>query len=193
NSVLETGKLQVRKTKKLLDDNLMGEIGSTFSGKFYRNFFVQILISNARKLENSKFWKEKNYKLSDEVIQKLLTDDYIISNKLEEFIGEKGVLSFQNDAHFRSAQLIEEDKTLLLNLPKEDGFKGIIESVNDIRDLLQNKLEDFVKEDMLSYLYDSTLSKETVSKLNEYYARTGEYMTLSERKNIDLGSKGANL
>ena len=85
--VLDKAKEQVHKTKQLFIDTLTGEMGSTFTGKFYRNFFAQLFIANAKKLEQSEFWIEKDYHLSDELIEKLLKDNYIVSNELTKYIG----------------------------------------------------------------------------------------------------------
>ena len=53
--VLDKARLQVRKTKKLIYDALTGEMGNTFTGKFYRNFFAQLLIANAAKVISKSF------------------------------------------------------------------------------------------------------------------------------------------
>lgn len=149
--VLDKARKQVQKTKELFIDSLTGEMGDTFTGKFYRNFFAQLLISNAKKLDQSEFWNEKNYGLSDEIIEKLLKDDYVISNELKKYIGDGAILSFQKNAFHRSAHL--EDDVLLLNLTEKDGYEGLVIPIKDMRHWIQEEPNDFIKEDMLSYQY----------------------------------------
>lgn len=149
--VLGKAKEQVQKTKQLFRETLTGEMGSTFTGKFYRNFFAQLFIANAKKLEQSKFWVEKNYFLSDELIEKLLKDDYQVSDRLTKYIGDGAILSFQKDAFHRSAKL--EEDILLLNLTEKDGYEGLVFPIKKMRHWIQEKDNDFLKEDMLSSKY----------------------------------------
>ena len=151
NLTLEKARKQVIKTKNLIIDSLTGEKGNTFEGKFYRNFFVQLFIANARKLYYNDFWLEKNYKLADETVERLLKDDFKISNELVRFIGEGAILSFQKDAYHRSAFL--ENDVLLLNLIEYDGFNGLIQPIEEMRHWIQEETNDLIKEDMLSYKY----------------------------------------
>ena len=149
--VINKARSQVKNTKSIFTDALTGEMGETFSGRFYRNFFAQLVISNAKKLEQSEFWIEKDYSLSDVVIEKLLKDDYIVSDSLSKYIGEGAILSFQKDAYHRSALL--EDEVLLLNLTEKDGYEGLIESIKQMRTWIHDEKNDFIKEDMLTHKY----------------------------------------
>jgi DNA phosphorothioation-dependent restriction protein DptH len=149
--VLEKARKQVEQTKTLFIETLTGETGGTFSGKFYRNFFAQLLIANAQKLSHSEFWTQKDYELSNEIIEKLIKDEYVISNRLTEFIGEGAILSFQKDAFHRSAEL--DSDVLLLNLTEKDGYEGLVSPIKDLRHWIQEEPNDFIKEDMLSYKY----------------------------------------
>ena len=151
--VLSKAHEQVKKTNSLIMETLTGEMGSTFTGRFYRNFFAQLFIANAKKLDQNHFWEEKNYQLSDEIIEKLLKDDYQISNQLNEYIGDGAILSFQKNAFHRSAQL--ENNVLLLNLTEKDGYEGLVSPIKDMRDWIQVKDNDFIKEEMLSNRYQS--------------------------------------
>ncbi|WP_077622435.1 DNA phosphorothioation-dependent restriction protein DptH [Sediminibacillus massiliensis] len=151
STVLDKARDQVRKTKSLLLDTLTGEVGDTFKGKFYRNFFSQLVISNAQKLDQSEFWNEKNYHLSDEIVEKLLKDQYTVSNELQKFAGDGAILSFQKDAYHRSAA--QDEDILLINLTEYDGYKGLVYPISAMRHWVQEKPNDFIKEDMLSYKY----------------------------------------
>ncbi|WP_404458416.1 DNA phosphorothioation-dependent restriction protein DptH [Oceanobacillus kapialis] len=158
NTVLDKARLQVYKTKKLLMDTLTGELGKSFKGKFYRNFFTQLIISNSQKLSQSDFWSEKDYELGDLVIEKLQKDEYTISDGISNFVGEGAILSFQKDAYHRSAVI--DDGVLLLNLTEYDGYKGLVHPIEDTRNWIQDEPNDFIKEDMLSYRYKVQTNEE---------------------------------
>ncbi|MBM7691630.1 DNA phosphorothioation-dependent restriction protein DptH [Peribacillus deserti] len=149
--VLDKARNQVQKTKKLLIDTLTGEMGDTFTGRFYRNFFAQLLISNAQKLEQSGFWSDKPYNLTGEIIEKLLKDDFNVSNELTQYIGDGAILSFQKDATHRSAAL--DENVLILNLTEHDGYDGLVKPIKQMWQWIQHQDNDFIKEDMLSYKY----------------------------------------
>lgn len=173
SDVLDKARSQVINTKKVFTDALTGEMGEKFTGKFYRNFFAQLFISNAKKLEQSDFWMRKNYLLSDEIIEQLLNDEYTVANNLTKFIGEGAILSFQKDSFHRSAHL--EDDVLLLNLTEKDGYEGLVVPIEDMRLWIQEKSSDFIKEDMLSYQYKSNDQEKVPSSLETPQAiETGE-------------------
>lgn len=151
NDVMKKALEQVHKTKKVILDTLTGEKGESFTGKFYKNFFVQLLIANARKLEISNLWPQKNYHISDDMVEKLLKAEYKIGEHLTPFIGEGSVLSFKKEAHVRSVN--KEDNVLIMNLPEQDGYEGLVKSISDLWNWIQREETDFVKEDMLSTLY----------------------------------------
>lgn len=150
-NVLDKAKEQAVKTKKLFDQVLTGDEGDTFRGRFYRNFFVQLFIANAKKLAQSDFWNEKHYELSDEMIEKLLKNQFSISNSLEPYIGKGGILSFRKDAIYRSAH--KEDDVLLLDFTMMDGYSGLVKPMKEMRDWMQLEQTDLIKEDMLSRHY----------------------------------------
>ncbi|MFN7252935.1 MAG: DNA phosphorothioation-dependent restriction protein DptH [Anaerobacillus sp.] len=151
NDVLEKARKQVKQTKKLLNEALLNTTDNSFTKKFYRNFFIQLFISNAKKLQQNGLWDEKNYNLSDDVIERLNKDQYVVSNDLDQIIGEGAILSFQRDAYHRSASL--EDGITLINLLLFDGFNALVNSIESMHNRIQTKDTDFVKENFLSYQY----------------------------------------
>lgn len=167
NQTINKGINQVLTTKSNIISQLTGENGQKFSGKFYRNFFVHLFLVNARKMNQNKVWEEKNYKLDEEIIQKLLQDQYVIDDSLQEYIGAGAIVSFQKGAFHRSAELI--NGVLLLRLIEEDGYEGLIKSSKEINKWLHGGSSDFIMEDMIAYSY----------KVDEFVAATSEDDTLS--------------
>lgn len=160
NDVMKKALAQVEQTKKVITDALTGEMGESFSGHFYKNFFVQLLLANAKKIDISKLWPEKDYKFSDETLERLLKFNYKIGEHLHPYIGEGAILSFKKDAHIRSVE--KENNILIMNLPEQDGYQGLVNSISRLRNWIQEKETDFVKEEMLSHRYVSNGNTITV-------------------------------
>ncbi|MFD1739509.1 DNA phosphorothioation-dependent restriction protein DptH [Bacillus salitolerans] len=153
-NVYDRAKEQIMNTRKLLDEELsFKEIDGkpAFRNLFYRNFFSQIFIANAKKIAQSELWPECDYHLTDDVVEKLLSDVYEVSTELKGLIGNGAILSFKKDAYLRSSSL--EDNVMIINLTLNDGFNGIVESIQQLTDRIQSGRSDFVKERLISYNY----------------------------------------
>ncbi|UGB33145.1 ATP-binding protein [Metabacillus sp. B2-18] len=161
NDVLDKARNQVKHTKKLFKEVIIDSESKKFTSKFYRNFFVQLFISNAKKIAQSGLWDDKDYYLSDFILEKLYKDQYEVSDELDSYIGEGAILSFQRDAYYRSAYL--DEGITLLGLTETDGYLGLVQSIEDMHKWIQTKENDFVKEALLSYVYNP-LNKKTEDK-----------------------------
>lgn len=151
STVIEKAKDQVQKTKKLIVDALTNP-NQPFTSMFYRYFFAQLFISNAQKLDKSEFWPEKErYRLKIEQVEKLLKDDFVISNDVNSIIGFGAILSFEKAAYVRSSYI--EDGITYLKLPEEDGYNILTKSMENTRTWIQYQKNDFIKERMLSSIY----------------------------------------
>ena len=193
NDVMKKALEQVNQTKKVIVDTLTGEKGESFTGQFYKNFFVQLLIANARKLEISGLWPEKNYNISDGLIEKLLKTDYKIGEHLTPFIGEGSILSFKKEAHIRSVN--KEESVLVMNLPEQDGYEGLVKSIKNLWHWIQYEETDFVREDMLSAGYKPSESSNAVLvspgvKYEVEIDRSSKEMENSESTNKPLDGFG---
>jgi DNA phosphorothioation-dependent restriction protein DptH len=151
-SVIAKAKEQINKTRSIIDEKLL-EINEekTFLNKFFRNFFVQILLLNSKKFSVNEVWPEKSFDIIETITDKLLNDQYEISKELEPFIGTGAVISFKKDNFWRGV-LIEED-ILVINLTEEDAYKGVIENLEDIKNRIQLGKTDFNVDKLLSAKY----------------------------------------
>lgn len=152
-NVIEKGMNQIDKTYKLLKEQLsqfiyQGE--KVFKNKFFRNFFIQLLIANEQKLSVNNVWKEKNLERIEDIKRVLLNDMYEVSFELEEYIGKGALISFKKDNHWRSMN-IYEDK-LHIELTEYDAYFGVKKDLQemheeiyegnidlDVNELLENK------------------------------------------------------
>lgn len=157
SNTIDKAKIQVDKTYNLLKEQLLGELNdnelreSGFKNKFFRNFFIQLLLSNQKKLIINNIWKEKELEKINEIKKYLLNDKYNISFSLEEFIGKGAIISFKKDNAWRSIK-VEEEK-LFIELTEEDAYTGIGRSVNDIYNEIYEGKADIRIDDLLLNKY----------------------------------------
>lgn len=170
SDTISKAKAQVSHTKTILLDALLDKDKETFKQKFYKNFFVQLLISNANKMVQGGIWDQKGYNLHEAVIEKLVKLDFEISDHLTPYIGKGAVVSFKEGLSSRTAYLDEEIN--IINFSKEDGFNGIVKDMEQIRNWLHFEETDFIKERLLIHQY-----------LNQANTESGEI------KNIEVGTE----
>lgn len=155
-TVISKAKEQIDKVTELLHNNLSNN--GTFTNRFYRNFFARLLISTANKLKKADFWPEKNYQLSDHVLNSLINENYDISRKLEPIIGKGAVLSFKKESYIKEKELT--NNVLYLTLLEDDGYYGLIQSIKVLSKNLRQGRSDFVKEELLYYNYKTDVLAE---------------------------------
>lgn len=154
-SVIDKGMIQVEKTYDVLKEQLLPVTDGdrkVFKNKFFRNFFIKLLVSNAQKLIFNNLWDEKNIGKINEIKKYLLNDDYEVSFELEKYIGKGAVISFKKDNHWRSAK--KEDGILLVELTENDAYQGVAKSINEIYTEFEKGENDISLE---SLLYNKSL------------------------------------
>lgn len=157
DSTIAKAKEQINKTHKLFSTQLskVDEDGEfLFKNKFFRNFFVQLLIANAQKFISSKIWPEKNYEKVEELKESLLNDKYEFSNEINQWIGKGAVLSFKKEQTWRSVKL--EEDILLVDLTEEDGYQGVMTEIQTLKENIINGKTDIRVENLLAYNYKTS-------------------------------------
>lgn len=142
---------QVNQTKKIILDALINDYPNTFKEMFYKNFFVQLLLSNINKLVQGDIWPEKQYQLSQQVVEKLLKLDFVITDHLTDYIGKGAVVSFKEGRSTRAVYL--EDQIQMIDFSQEDGFNGIVKSMEPTNEWIHNGENDLIKSRFLKNLY----------------------------------------
>lgn len=159
---INKGKNQLNETYNLLKNQLkqFDNEGSEFKNKFFRNFFIQIFISNAEKLNINHIWDEKDFSRIEEFKSKLLNDDYIISYILEDKIGKGTLVSFKRDCF--NASIAKEDGLQIIELPMENAYLGLVDTIEDMRKKIQSNSTDIEASDLL--FNDNDLGKFDIPK-----------------------------
>jgi DNA phosphorothioation-dependent restriction protein DptH len=196
NQVLDKAKDQIKNTKQLLIsalEKINSHMQTSFKSLFYRNFFAQLFISNAKKIAQSGFWEEKDYQLSEKIIEKLLKDQYFISLELETIIGKGAIMSFQKDAYHRSSYL--DDSITIVNLTEFDGYYGLVKPIESLKTWIQEGKSDFVAERLLSYNYReinrerSNVNVVTDNLYPEKQLKQQDYLTTSNLYSLETGGQ----
>ena len=184
--VIAKAKHQVHSTKSLLMRELISQDRPVFKQKFYKNFFVHLLLANANKMVQGGIWNEKGYGLSDGTVERLMKLEFEISNHLTEFIGEGAIISFQKDASHRSAYI--EDNVQIVKFTMEDGYAGLVQSMPEAMQWLQHDTNDFIKARLLSQNYTSNVVEyEEISTLEKSVQKVeGEPVESAQPKETDI-------
>lgn len=147
SSVRDKALKQTETTLKLFNDFLL-EGEKTFLTKVYRTFFAKLCIINADKLNLYNIWPEKDWSLiTQSYREKLLNDDFVITNSLNDHIGCAGVMLFTKDQTGVTQREIERMSSgiQVVTMLEDDAYTLLLNSIPQIN-------EKFVKA-------DSTLDK----------------------------------
>ncbi|WP_046228167.1 DNA phosphorothioation-dependent restriction protein DptH [Paenibacillus dauci] len=153
NAVYEKAISQVKQTQQLLIEFLTDE--DSFTAKLYRNFFIQLAIASAEKMNLYNIWPEQYWEniTNSELRGRLLNDDYTISTHLQNYIGDGSVISFKKDTVFN--EIKHNEQVMIFNYPERSGYDFIIKSIEDIKNHLQSAYGDIPTEQLLCNLYSS--------------------------------------
>lgn len=184
--VILKAKEQVNQTKNILLNALVNDYAGTFKEMFYKNFFVQLLLSNINKLVQGDIWPEKNYQLSQRVVEKLLKLDFVITDHLTEHIGKGAVVSFKEGRSTRAVYL--DDEIQMIDFSQEDGFNGIVKNMESTNEWIHNGENDLIKDRFLKNRYthpDIESEGEVVASTPPILIDIGEDRAIIEDQVID--------
>lgn len=151
DNVVDKAHKQIEKTYKLLNEQLFSNLeNARFRNKFYRNFFMQIALTNEQKLKLNGLFDDKEIEKIESLKSRFLNDDYKISGDLKSYIGRGAIVSFKQDNPYRSVYLEEGD--YIIELTEDDAYYGLLKSFEDINDEIQNDKTDIKPEELLSHV-----------------------------------------
>lgn len=173
-STIVKAKEQINKTQQLFKAQLAKyneDDQALFKNEFFRNFFIQLLLSNAEKLIDNDIWPEKDYSRIHILKEKLLNDDYLLSNHLQPFIGKGAVLSFKKEQTWRSVRL--DDDILVVDLTEDDGYSGVITEIETLKTNIRSAKTDIKPESLLFHKYRFKIVDPTDSRSDDVMGISG--------------------
>lgn len=129
---------QAKATKKIFNELLYPkEENLTATQNVYNNFLMQLVITSAEKLNLYNVCNEENWNsvIDSDIRKILLNEEYVVTDSLEESIGEAAVISFKDGNHGESVRL--EDNVLVIEMSEQDGIEFITKTVKEIRSIVK--------------------------------------------------------
>ncbi len=179
---LTKAKEQIKRTRKIFDDNLLKlEHPNFIQNKVYRNFIVQLAIVSAEKMNLYHVWESQDWEqiVNTDTRGKLLNDDFVVSTSLRDTLGDGIVLSFKKGGIKRTAE--REESITTLRFLESDGRKYVTKSVDDIYsemllmpEVFGSMLGNFSSEGFVDPIYDVSSADDSPINTDEldYYDYT---------------------
>lgn len=144
---------QANNTSNLLEKALIEFTNekSPILKKFYKQFFMNLTLINAKLLALSKTI-DLNLDQLNQIRGKLLNNDFIITKSLNELIGKGCVTIFSSQNAICSFQ-IQKDNIAILNFPLDYMRNDVLNSVDKIRDNIVSGKWDTIRTSCLSENY----------------------------------------
>lgn len=187
SNAIQKAKEQINKTHDLIKTQLsQDEEHPSFKNEFFRNFFIQIMLSNTEKLIENKIWETKDYRNIYKVSERLLNGEYKIGNHLNPFIGIGAVLSFKKDQSWKSIN--QEENILLVDLTEEDGYNGVITEIEQLKNNIQTGKTDINPLTLLTNKYQLKRDSSPQRAIEDFTVNqlaaenVGEYLLDNEKK-----------
>ena len=106
--------------------------------KVNRNFMMQLVINSCKKMQVYHVDDSQNWNIVlDELREKLLNEDYVISNSIREVIGNGAVLSFKRGLVQRKTSF-KEGVINFIEVPETDEYALILAPVGEILENIDN-------------------------------------------------------
>lgn len=150
SSIIEKGKKQLKNIFNDIFSNVEKSSDSQFRNKFFRNFFIQLLLANEQKLYLNNIWDEKQLCKINALKDKLLNDKYDVSFGLKNELGIGSLVSFKKNVSNITYYKDDED-ILIIEFPKDFAYSGLIDSIEEIHEKFINGKTDIHPNKLLYY------------------------------------------
>jgi len=175
SNLIKKGIEQGRRTATIIREHLRKD---SFLAEFYKNFFAKIVLANSKKLKIFNVWENQNWDLVlNDYRQKLLNNDFIVSNRFDKSIGKFGVFYFGTDNFTREIKTNYD--FVQFDLQETDGYNFLVKSVDELINLFHNTETSIEIEKLFKSLFKNASD-------NEY---TPDVLEESE---IDMGIEEPN-
>ena len=99
---------------------------------------MQLVITSAEKLNLYNVCSEENWIniIGSDLRRKLLNEEYEISNRIEDSIGEAAVISFKKGSTSNISEM--QDNVMVVEMSEDDGINFITKTVGEIRSIVDS-------------------------------------------------------
>ncbi len=133
-NVIEKGINQILELNSRINEQLVES--DSFDSRFLRNYFARLFINNSKKMHYNSIWQERNYDLSQEIIDKLLNDEFQIVDSLKSEYGAGVVVSFRKLATGESKLL--RNGVTVYEVPESEGYATVPKSIKQLEEEKNN-------------------------------------------------------
>lgn len=131
----EKAKKQIESTKiKILDKSLSDDQDSDIVRQMRRNYLMQLVLIAAKKLKLYKIWESQKWDsiLDGKIREKLLNEDYSISNELDQQIGIGTIIQFANVEDENNIAQCQEDDCTIIQSTTKYALKLLTKEIDEI-------------------------------------------------------------
>lgn len=151
-NVIKKAEKQIEQTYNILKNELVDKDNDSFKKKFYRNFFVQIYLSNLEKFVDNRLWEDKNYKKVYSYRHKLLNDEFTISGEINDIYGKGMIFSFKNDNYYRKIDIDSEKKITVVSFTENDAYLDVKLPIGEVVNETKNNKRSLPSDKLLKHI-----------------------------------------
>lgn len=134
-TVIEKGINQILELNRRINEQLVES--NSFDSRFLRNYFARLFINNSKKMLMNNIWNERDYDLPQQIIDKLLNDEFDIVDSLKAEYGAGVVVSFRKLATGESK--VRRNGVTVYEVPEFEGYATVPKSIKQLEDEMKNK------------------------------------------------------
>ncbi len=151
--VYHKGLTQLKNSFKLIYDNLIvnDDDENMFTNKFFRNFIMQICLSNVNKLHLYNYLNDKDFEIFEKFKYHLLNDEYTVSQELEEYINKGSLMLFTTECS--SPEFSSDTDFQIIELSEDFVYSSINKLIEDVCNEVQNEETGIKLENLISHKY----------------------------------------
>ncbi|PNW27837.1 DNA phosphorothioation-dependent restriction protein DptH [Formosa algae] len=170
SNLITKGIDQGKRTATLLQKHLQSD---GFLGKFYKNFFGKLAITNAEKMNLYNIWGNQQWEtVYNSYRSDLMNNNFEFSTKLNNLIGEFGLIHFGKGTIHRELKV--EQGYLIAKLLEEDGYNFLVKSIDELIELFHHKQTGIEKANLLSYKLPNGTCNENCLAVEKEKTETNE-------------------
>lgn len=146
SEVSKKAKEQVIKATKHYKNEMFGDDKNSLYAKLIRTKLMQIAITQTKKIKMYNMWDEEKWNelIDENIIARLLSDDYELVEQFEGALNDCGVITFTKNQINRLKYTVDKDGYVIdyFDYPMHDVYTYLSKSLREICEINDVKLDD---------------------------------------------------